>query len=574
MKKLFKYMAGYRKQAYLAPLFKLFETITIIIIPQIIASMIDVGVANRDIKYIAIMGSVVIGLNRIGLIMGVICQKLASVAAAGYASNIRRDMYAHINTFSHAELDKFSTASINNRVTHDVNRVQTAMAMLIRMVMRTPLLLIGYIVMSMLIDLQLSILFLIVSPLILCVIFIILKITDPLYFKTQQDLDRVSEITRENLQGARVIRAFNKQTYEERRFVASAKKLRKSGIKVVDVSSLLNPITFTIINFAIIAVLWFGGIRVNVGGLTQGQIIAFINYLTEITSALVSLSNIIIAFIKAYTCAGRINEILETKPSVTDKETTIFVQSAQSTNVPKIQFKHVYFSYGNGTNYAIRDLNIDIMPGETVGVIGGTGSGKTSIVNLIPRFYDTTKGKVLVDGVDVKDYKMSDLRAKIGLVPQQAVLFRGTLKDNLLWRKPNATLNELNKAVKISQSEEFVNELPNKYDYAIHAGGKNFSGGQRQRLTIARALVGDPEILILDDSASALDFATDANLRHAINTEIKDSTIILVSQRANTIKNADKIILLDHGNIVGVGKHNDLLKTCNVYKEIYDSQTK
>lgn len=567
-------MAGYRKQAYLAPLFKLFETITIIIIPQIIASMIDVGVANRDIKYIAIMGSVVIGLNIIGLIMGVVCQKLASIAAAGYASNIRRDMYAHINTFSHAELDKFSTASINNRVTHDVNRVQTAMAMLIRMVMRTPLLLIGSIVMSMLIDLQLSILFLIVSPLILGVIFIILKITDPLYFKTQQDLDRVSEITRENLQGARVIRAFNKQTYEERKFVASAKKLRKSGIKVVDVSSLLNPITFTIINFAIIAVLWFGGIRVNVGGLTQGQIIAFINYLTEITSALVSLSNIIIAFIKAYTCAGRINEILETKPSVTDKETTIFVQSAQSTNVPKIQFKHVYFSYGNGTNYAIRDLNIDIMPGETVGVIGGTGSGKTSIVNLIPRFYDTTKGKVLVDGVDVKDYKMSDLRAKIGLVPQQAVLFRGTLKDNLLWRKPNATLNELNKAVKISQSEEFVNELPNKYDYAIQAGGKNFSGGQRQRLTIARALVGDPEILILDDSASALDFATDANLRHAINIEIKDSTIILVSQRANTIKNADKIIVLDHGNIVGVGKHNDLLKTCNVYKEIYDSQTK
>lgn len=567
-------MAGYRKQAYLAPLFKLFETITIIIIPQIIASMIDVGVANRDIKYIAIMGSVVIGLNIIGLIMGVVCQKLASIAAAGYASNIRRDMYAHINTFSHAELDKFSTASINNRVTHDVNRVQTAMAMLIRMVMRTPLLLIGSIVMSMLIDLQLSILFLIVSPLILGVIFIILKITDPLYFKTQQDLDRVSEITRENLQGARVIRAFNKQTYEERKFVASAKKLRKSGIKVVDVSSLLNPITFTIINFAIIAVLWFGGIRVNVGGLTQGQIIAFINYLTEITSALVSLSNIIIAFIKAYTCAGRINEILETQPSVTDKENTIFVQSAQSTNVPKIQFKHVYFSYGNGTNYAIRDLNIDIMPGETVGVIGGTGSGKTSIVNLIPRFYDTTKGKVLVDGVDVKDYKMSDLRAKIGLVPQQAVLFRGTLKDNLLWRKPNATLNELNKAVKISQSEEFVNELPNKYDYAIQAGGKNFSGGQRQRLTIARALVGDPEILILDDSASALDFATDANLRHAINTEIKDSTIILVSQRANTIKNADKIIVLDHGNIVGVGKHNDLLKTCNVYKEIYDSQTK
>lgn len=567
-------MAGYRKQAYLAPLFKLFETITIIIIPQIIASMIDVGVANRDIKYIAIMGSVVIGLNIIGLIMGVVCQKLASVAAAGYASNIRRDMYAHINTFSHAELDKFSTASINNRVTHDVNRVQTAMAMLIRMVMRTPLLLIGSIVMSMLIDLQLSILFLIVSPLILGVIFIILKITDPLYFKTQQDLDRVSEITRENLQGARVIRAFNKQTYEERKFVASAKKLRKSGIKVVDVSSLLNPITFTIINFAIIAVLWFGGIRVNVGGLTQGQIIAFINYLTEITSALVSLSNIIIAFIKAYTCAGRINEILETQPSVTDKENTIFVQSAQSTNVPKIQFKHVYFSYGNGTNYAIRDLNIDIMPGETVGVIGGTGSGKTSIVNLIPRFYDTTKGKVLVDGVDVKDYKMSDLRAKIGLVPQQAVLFRGTLKDNLLWRKPNATLNELNKAVKISQSEEFVNELPNKYDYAIQAGGKNFSGGQRQRLTIARALVGDPEILILDDSASALDFTTDANLRHAINTEIKDSTIILVSQRANTIKNADKIIVLDHGNIVGVGKHNDLLKTCNVYKEIYDSQTK
>ncbi len=573
MKKLLKYLKGYKKDAIIAPCFKFIETITELVIPLLVANMIDIGVANHDFRYIAIYGSIVVGLNLLGIIVAIICQKHAAKASMGFGAEIRKDLFAHINTLSHAELDKFSTASINNRITHDVARVQTAIAMFLRMVMRTPFLLIGSIVMAMIIDIKLSLIFLIVAPLILGVIFLILKLTDPLYNKTQKDLDKVSEITRENLEGVRVVRAFNKQGYEEERFVNSAKKLRKSAIKVVDVSSLMNPLTFTIINFTIIAVLWFGGLQVNVGSLSQGQIIAFINYLTQITSALVSLANIIIAFIKAFNCAGRINEVFDTKPSVEEINSN-FIEIEENNDVPKIEFKNVSFSYGKDSKYAFKNLSIKVFKGETLGIIGGTGSGKSSVAYLIPRFYDASVGEVFVDGINVKDYSFKQLRDKIGVVPQKAVLFKGTLKENLSWRKPDATIEEMDKAIKISQSEEFVQELPNKYGYQIQSGGKNFSGGQRQRLTIARALVGDPEILIMDDSASALDFATDANLRKAIRQNIKNSTIVLISQRANTVKNADKIIVLDKGTVVGIGKHKDLLENCKVYQEIYYSQTK
>ena len=573
MKKLLKYLKGYRKDAIIAPCFKFIETITELIIPLLVANMIDIGVANHDIRYIAIYGSIVVGLNILGIIVAVICQKHAAKASMGFGAEIRKNLFAHINTLSHAELDKFSTASINNRITHDVSRVQTAVSSFLRNVMRTPFLLIGSIVMAMIIDIKLSLIFLIVSPLILGVIFLILKLTDPLYNKTQKNLDKLSEITRENLEGVRVVRAFNKQNYEEERFVESAKRLRKSAIKVVDVSSLMNPLTFTIINFTIVAVLWFGGIQVNVGSLTQGQIIAFINYLTQITSALVSLANIIIAFIKAFNCAGRINEVFDTKPSVeeTNKE---FIEIETDKEIPKIEFKNVSFSYGIDSKFAFKNLSIKLYSGQTLGIIGGTGSGKSSVAYLIPRFYDATSGEIFVDGVNVKDYSFKQLRDKIGVVPQKAVLFKGTLKENLSWRKPNATLEEMDKSLKISQSEEFVSELPNKYDYMVQAGGKNFSGGQRQRLTIARALVGDPEILIMDDSASALDFQTDANLRKAIKQNIKNTTVVLISQRANTVKNADIIVVLDKGNVVGIGKHKELLENCKVYKEIYDSQIK
>lgn len=571
MKKIFTFFKGYKKQMISAPLFKFFETVTDIIIPLLVANMIDIGVKNHDLNYIILWGSIVILLNFIGIISAVTCAKLSAKACSGVSYEIRKNLYAHINTFSHAELDKFGTATLNNRITHDVTRIDTALGMFLRTVMRTPFLIIGSTIMAMLIDLKLSLLFLIVAPLILLAVFIILKSTEPLYDKSQKNLDKVSEITRENLQGVRVIRAFNKQDYETKRFEIASKNLRKSSVKVVSISSLLNPITGTIINFAIIAVMWFGGLQVNSGSLTQGQIIAFVNYLLQISAALVSLANLIIAFIKAFNCAGRINEVFETKPSVIETNHDETINAIQ--DAPKIEFKNVTFSYSNSAKPAVKNLSFKAYSGQTIGIIGGTGSGKSSVINLIPRFYDTTSGSILIDGVNVKDYSFSQLRSKIGLVPQKAVLFKGTIKDNLRFRKPDATVEEMQKALNISQSEEFVMNMPETYNTKVQAGGKNFSGGQRQRLTIARALVGDPEILIMDDSASALDFATEASLKKALKQQI-NSTLILVSQRVNTVKNADLIIVMDNANIAGIGKHKELLESCEVYNNIYQSQNK
>lgn len=555
-----------------APLLKFFETITDILIPLLVANMIDIGVKNHDVRYIAIWGAVVVALNIVGIISAILCARLSAKACSGVSYQMRKGLYEHINTLSHAELDKFGTASLNNRMTHDVARIETALGMFLRTVMRTPFLIIGSTVMAMIIDIKLSLLFLVVVPLIFLVVFLILKKTEPLYDKTQKDLDKVSEITRENLQGARVIRAFNKQDYEEERFATASKKLRKSAVKVVSISSLMTPITGTIINFAIIAVMWFGGLQVNIGNLSQGQIIAFVNYLLQISAALVSLANLIIAFIKAFNCANRINEVFETTPSVVETNKNEIVIEFNK-DVPKIEFKNVSFSYSNSSKTAVKNLSFKAYAGDTIGIIGGTGSGKSSVINLIPRFYDATSGKILIDGIDVKDYSFAQLRGKIGIVPQKAVLFKGTLKENLLWRKKDASIEEIQKALKVSQSEEFVKELPDKLNFKVQAGGKNLSGGQRQRLTIARAIVGDPEILILDDSASALDFATDAALRKALKDEI-NSTVILVSQRANTVRNANLIIVMENGNIVGMGTHKELMENCSVYQEIYSSQTK
>ena len=555
-----------------APLLKFFETITDILIPLLVANMIDIGVKNHDVRYIAIWGAVVVALNIVGIISAILCARLSAKACSGVSYQMRKGLYEHINTLSHAELDKSGTASLNNRMTHDVARIETALGMFLRTVMRTPFLIIGSTVMAMIIDIKLSLLFLVVAPLIFLVVFLILKKTEPLYDKTQKDLDKVSEITRENLQGARVIRAFNKQDYEEERFATASKKLRKSAVKVVSISSLMTPITGTIINFAIIAVMWFGGLQVNIGNLSQGQIIAFVNYLLQISAALVSLANLIIAFIKAFNCANRINEVFETTPSVVETNKNEIVIEFNK-DVPKIEFKNVSFSYSNSSKTAVKNLSFKAYAGDTIGIIGGTGSGKSSVINLIPRFYDATSGKILIDGIDVKDYSFAQLRGKIGIVPQKAVLFKGTLKENLLWRKKDASIEEIQKALKVSQSEEFVKELPDKLNFKVQAGGKNLSGGQRQRLTIARAIVGDPEILILDDSASALDFATDAALRKALKDEI-NSTVILVSQRANTVRNANLIIVMENGNIVGMGTHKELMENCSVYQEIYSSQTK
>lgn len=449
-----------------APLLKFFETITDILIPLLVANMIDIGVKNHDVRYIAIWGAVVVALNIVGITSAILCARLSAKACSGVSYQMRKGLYEHINTLSHAELDKFGTASLNNRMTHDVARIETALGMFLRTVMRTPFLIIGSTVMAMIIDIKLSLLFLVVAPLIFLVVFLILKKTEPLYDKTQKDLDKVSEITRENLQGARVIRAFNKQDYEEERFATASKKLRKSAVKVVSISSLMTPITGTIINFAIIAVMWFGGLQVNIGNLSQGQIIAFVNYLLQISAALVSLANLIIAFIKAFNCANRINEVFETTPSVVETNKNEIVIEFNK-DVPKIEFKNVSFSYSNSSKTAVKNLSFKAYAGDTIGIIGGTGSGKSSVINLIPRFYDATSGKILIDGIDVKDYSFAQLRGKIGIVPQKAVLFKGTLKENLLWRKKDASIEEIQKALKVSQSEEFVKELPDKLNFKV-----------------------------------------------------------------------------------------------------------
>ena len=572
MKKLFRFFKNYKKEMIISPLFKIFETVSEIIIPLLVAQMIDVGVANHDANFVIMYGCIVIALYIVSIVVSILSQKYSARAATGISYEIRKSMYQHINTFSHKELDKFGTASLNNRLTHDVSRVEQAIGKFLRIILRSPLILIGAIISAMFIDLKLSLIFIAITPLIVGIVVFTLKITDPLYNKTQKSLDKVSEITRENLQGVRVVRAFNKQSDEERRFTIASKNLRKAGIKVTNVSSLLSPITTAIINFSVIAIMWFGGLQVNAGSLTQGEIVAFVNYMTQISTALITVANLIISLIKAQTCAKRINEVFETKPSIIETNSAP-IEISNELDTPKIEFQNVSFAYNSDAKYAIKNLNLKIMPGETIGIIGGTGSGKSSIINLIPRFYDASQGAVFVDGVNVKNYSFHQLRSKIGLVPQKAVLFKGSLKDNLRWRKQDASLEEMAKAIKISQSEDFVNELEGKFDFKVQSGGKNFSGGQRQRLTIARALVGEPEILILDDSASALDFATDAALRKTIKENVK-STIILVSQRAGTVRNADKIVVLENGNVVGIGKHKELLENCPVYKEIYDSQTK
>lgn len=575
LKRLKGYLANYKKEIIVAPVAKLIETITELIIPLLIANMIDIGVANQDKTYIFTYGAIVVALNIIGIVTAVICQKLAARAACGIGKDMRSKIYCKINTFSHGELDKFSTATINNRITHDVERVSGALGRFLRLVMRAPFLLIGSIIMAMTIDLKLSLIFLVVAPLVIGLVMLIMKITAPLYDRTQKNLDSVSNLTRENLQGSRVIRAFNKQEYEEERFDDATKKLSSSRIKVTMVSTLLTPLNTIIINFAIVVVLWYGGFQVNVGGLTTGQIIAFINYLTQISSALVTIANVIIEFIKAVNCGKRICEIMDIEPKIISPE-KVEISRAQDgvESENSVEFNKVTFAYENAERPAFRDLTLKVKRGQTIGVIGGTGSGKSSVCYLIPRFYDATKGNVKVNGVDVKEYDLTDLRSRIGIVPQKSILFTGSLRENMCWQKPDASDEEIMEAIKIAQAEEFVKELDGGLGYKVLAGGKNFSGGQRQRLTIARALVGKPDILIMDDSASALDFATDYNLRKAIKNGTNNMTVFLISQRVNTIKNADQIVVLDKGEVVGIGSHKDLLENCNVYKEIYASQTK
>lgn len=571
MIRLARYLKYFKYEIVVGPFFKLLEAIFELIVPLVMASIIDIGIKNGDKTYVLQRGGIILLLGGMGLIFALICQYSAARASQGFGTRVRNDLFSHINTLSHGELDQLGTNFLITVITNDVNQMQLAVAMLIRLAVRVPFLIIGAAVMALLLDVKLSLIFIIVIPLVSIVLYIIMNKSIPYYKSRQKALDRVSLITRENLTGARVIRAFSKQDKEEKRFEEANGAVAEIGIRVGKISAFLNPATFTIMNTAIIAIIWFGGMRVNTGSLTQGEVIAFINYMTQISLALVVAANLVIIFTKASASAARINQIFDINTSLMEG-TKRFGGVEVLSSVPEFSLKQVSFAYPGSEEYALEDINFDIQRGEMIGIIGGTGSGKSTLINLLPRFYDVSKGEILMEERPLQDYSFEALRKQFGIVPQNAVLFYGTILDNIRLSKADATEEEIRKAIIIAQAEEFVEKLPKKYDTIIQQGGKNLSGGQRQRLTIARALVGNPQVLILDDSASALDYATEAKLLKSLKDNCKGMTIFMVSQRAGTIKHADKIIVLEDGRIVGIGKHSDLLNSCEVYQEICLSQ--
>lgn len=566
MYKLVRFLKPYKKEFILGPLFKLAEAVLEILLPTLMALIIDNGVNTADKNYIFIIGGLMLICTTIGLICALLCQFMASRASQGVGTDIRNSIFEHIGAFSHKEIDKFGTASLINRTTSDVNQVQSAVAMLIRLVIRAPFLCIGGAAMAIIIDAKLSLILFISIPIFIIVLYLIMKKTIPMYRIVQQKLDNIALILRQNLSGVRVIRAFSAVEKEKVNFKSSTQDYYNMAVKVGKIASLTNPATTLIMNLAIIAVLWFGGIRVNLGAMTQGQIIAYINYLTLILNALIVVANLVVLFTKASASASRINEIFETNPSIQDSHTKIH----ESLNSPIIEFKNVSFAYNDNSEYAIENLSFKVFKGQFIGIIGGTGSGKSTIVNLIPRFYDVTKGSIFINGVNIKDYSQQNLRNKIGIVPQHAVLFSGTIKNNIRWGKKDATDEQIKQAAYIAQASDFIENLKDKYDTQISQGGINFSGGQKQRLTIARAIVKKPDILILDDSSSALDYATDSTLRKALKAITQ--TTIMISQRASSLTGADLIIVLDDGKVAGIGKHDELIKNCDIYKEICLSQ--
>ena len=566
------YLKKYRIYVILGPIFKLIEAVFELIVPIVTSLIIDKGVRQGDLTYVWHMGGVLIGLGAVGLGSALICQKFASIASLGFGTAVRNQMYEKINTFSHAEIDRFGTPSLITRITNDVNQLQQAVALLIRLVIRAPFLAIGAVIAAMLIDWKLGLILLVATPVIALILYMVMSRSVPFYKKAQKKLDRISLVSREGLSGVRVIRAFSKQEEEQQRFEQAASEQTETAIGVGKLTALLNPLTYAVMNLAVVAILWFGGYRVDSGGVSQGNVIALVNYMTQTLLALIVVANLVVTFTKAAASASRVNEILDTQPAVTE-QTTRKIEVKTDGKTPKILFDHVSFAYDMQAHQsALYDLSAAIYEGETVGIIGGTGSGKSTVAALIPRFYDPTRGTIYMDGIDIKQYSFEQLREQIGVVPQRAVLFTGTIESNLKWGNEHATKEQMEQALRIAQAEEFVSRLPKGLQTEVSQGGANFSGGQRQRLTIARALVGQPKILILDDSASALDYATDAKLRMAIAKETQNMTVIIVSQRANSIRNADKIIVLDQGHVMGIGTHRELLNTCPIYKEICLSQ--
>lgn len=570
MTKLIKYLRNYKKESVTGPLFKLLEACFELIVPLIMARIIDVGIKNRDMTYILQMGSVLVLFGVLGLVCSLTAQYFAAKAAVGFGTELRHDLFRHIGELNYAELDRVGGSTLITRMTSDINQAQSGVNLVLRLFLRSPFIVVGALVMAFTISVKLSVIFVIAVPLLAIVIFGIMMITIPLYRKVQRCLDQVLLTTRENLTGVRVVRAFRTQEREKEEFAGKSDALMKLQVLVGRISALLNPVTYVIVNGAIIGIIWFGGKEVYTGALTQGEVIALVNYMSQILLALVALSNLIITFTKALASAGRINEIFALTPGM--KDGTLETGKEKQSGVPKVELRNVNFAYAGDKSPVLSGIRVMVEEGETVGIIGGTGSGKSTFINLLPRFYDATEGEVLIDGVDVREYRIESLRRKFGIVPQKAVLFKGTIRENMRYGKEKATEEEIWRALRIAQAEEIVKNKQNELDEMLSEGGKNLSGGQRQRLTIARALVRNPEILILDDSASALDFATDARLRKAIREHTGNMTVFIVSQRAASIMHADKIIVLDHGKIVGLGTHEKLLKECEVYREICYSQ--
>lgn len=569
MKRLAVYLKNYKPHLIFGPFFKLLEAIFELIVPLVMAQVIDEGISGgAGTGYILTRGLIILALGVIGLCCALICQYVASKCSQGYGTLLRNDLFAHVNKLSYKELDKFGAATLVNRLTADVNQLQNMVAMMIRLFIRAPFLVIGAAVMAMIINLKLSLVFLAAAPLIAFVLYMIMSRTVPHYRTVQKKLDTVTGITRENLSGVRVVRAFANQEYERARFKDAAEDLTRTSNTVGAISALLNPLTFAIINVAILAILYFGGGIVESGEMTQGEIIAFVNYMTQISLALVVVANMVILITKSSASANRVLEVLETQPSITDEGN---LPVPEDGNAPAVEFENVCFGYGEG-NYALDCLSVSVRKGETIGVIGGTGSGKSTLVNLIGRFYDVSEGSVKLFGTDVRKYPLDQLRTTVAYVPQKAVLASGTIRSNMQWAKKDATDEEIWRALEIAQAADFVRAKRKGLDEVVERDGRNFSGGQRQRLTIARALVGSPRIIVFDDSSSALDFATDYALRKAIAESKGDATVFWVSQRATSIKNADKIIVLDEGEVKGIGTHAELFDSCDVYREICLSQ--
>ena len=569
MKKLWIYLKDYKKETVLAPLFKLLEASFELMIPLVVAAIVDKGIGGENLGYVYRMGGIMVLLGVVGLIAAVSAQYFAAKAAVGFATGLRSALFKHIQSLSYTEIDTVGTSTLITRLTSDVNQVQSGVNMTLRLLLRSPFIVFGAMVMAFTVDVRSAMIFVCVIPLLSLVVFGIMYITIPMYRQVQKFLDGVLALTRENLTGIRVIRAFHKEKDEVEKFKKGNEDLTGMQLLVGKISALMNPVTYVIINLGLVVLLYTGALKVDMGDLTQGQVIALVNYISQILVELIKLANLIVLLTKALSCANRISSIFDVQSSMQEGSID---EIATLDEQPVLEFEHVGFHYMGAAEESLTDITFTVEQGETVGIIGGTGSGKTSLVNLIPRFYDATAGVVKYLGKPIEYYSSKRLRREIRVVPQKAVLFKGTIKSNLLWGNENATQEEMERALEASQSMEFVQRLDGYLDAPVAQGGKNFSGGQRQRLTIARGLMGGPKILILDDSTSALDYATDAKLRQALRERMKETTTFIVSQRTSSIQSADKIIVLEDGHMAGIGTHEELLETCSVYQEIYESQ--